>query len=385
MTTLTPETDGAIPAQSIRLDGHLDLPDPARFDAAAPNLLRSGGVNAVVATIRANVRPAAELSSGLHDLEAGRAQIAKMTSGEFTLARTPGDVRSAAAEGEIALILELQNLAAIESLDELQPWLDDGVSVVAPVFIGNNRWAGSSRPYPFASRPIGTVGLSGDGEDLVRFLNRNGALIDVSQLSDLALDDVLRLSTAPVVATHSGLRRQIDAERNLSDNTVRRIADRGGLIQVVGFGTYLREVPAAVVPGLAALWEANGLAVPSKPTGFYSIDDPATAEWDADRFFEFLHEFHVVFRLDEPEATVDDLVDAVEGAIDVAGIDHVGISSDFNHGGGIVGWMNAAETGHVVDTLLDRGFSSEDIDQVFGGNFLRIWGETLANRKENQR
>ncbi len=100
-----------------------------------------------------------------------------------------------------------------------------------------------------------------------------------------------------------------------------------------------------------------------------------TANWDDERFWEFLHEFHVVVDLGNPTASVGHLVDAIDYAVGLIGIDHVGISSDFNHGGGLIDWRDVGQTHNVTAELLRRGYAEGDIAKLWGENFLRVWGE----------
>lgn len=374
-------TGGPVAGPPVRLDGHADLPRGDR-DAVSLDKLRAGGVNAIVQTLRADVHPASSHSNGLADLESGLEIVARLIDGGgLTLARGPEELQAIVANDEVALVLQLQNAAPIRIVEDFIPWIDRGVSIVGLTFIGNNQWAESSRPYPFASRPTHLAGLSHQGHDAIRLFNESGVIVDVSQMSDQAILDALDTSRAPLLASHSGLRRQVAANRNLSDDFAKKIAEQGGLIQIVAFGMYLRDLDLDLLPSLADLWRENGLSVPADPTGFYSVDDPVTSNWDADHFYEFLHEFHVILNLDEPTATVIDLVDAIESAIDLVGVDAVGISSDFNHGGGVIGWMNASETGHVVAELERRGHPQSAVNNLFGGNFLRLWNDVRGRTK----
>lgn len=153
-----------------------------------------------------------------------------------------------------------------------------------------------------------------------------GILIDVSQLTSPALQQVLRLTKAPVVASHSGLKAIVDAPRNLSDEELDLIKQNGGVVQVVAFSNYLRKA-------------AEGAGVKAGP------------------------------------ATVAQFVDAIAYAIKRIGVDHVGIASDFNHGGGVEGWQNEGEAQNVTVELLRRGYSEREIAKLCGGNFLRVLGE----------
>jgi membrane dipeptidase len=135
----------------------------------------------------------------------------------------------------------------------------------------------------------------------------------------------LRLARAPVIASHSGIKAIVDSPRNLSDEELDLLRRNGGVVSVVAFSNYLRTPP--------------GSAESARP------------------------------------ATVAQLVDAITYAVKRIGIDHVGIASDFNHGGGIAGWQNEGEAQNVTAELLRRGYSERDIGKLWGGNFLRVWGE----------
>jgi membrane dipeptidase len=167
--------------------------------------------------------------------------------------------------------------------------------------------------------------LSELGKQGVARLNQLGILIDVSQLSTPAFKQVLSLTKVPVIASHSGIRSIVDATRNLSDDELDLLKRNGGVVSVVAFSNYLRTPPA----------QAEG----AKP------------------------------------ATVGQLVDAIAYAVKRIGVDHVGIASDFNHGGGVTGWQNEGEAQNVTVELLRRGYSEREIAKLWGGNFLRVWGE----------
>jgi microsomal dipeptidase-like Zn-dependent dipeptidase len=164
----------------------------------------------------------------------------------------------------------------------------------------------------------------------------------------------------------------------LDDRELVAIAEAGGVIQVVAFAPYLVPLSQEMMGSLGRLWREYGLKEPTSLSNALSINDAETKDWSPETFDKFLHEFHVVLELDKPVATVQHLVDAIEHTIRVAGIDHVGISSDFNHSGGVIGWMHAGETLNVTAELLQRGHSETDIGKLWGQNYLRLWREVKA-------
>ena len=255
--------------------------------------------------------------------------IAEQNPDRAALAYSPADVRRIAGQGKFAVVISLLNAYPLGSdLSQIDEWYQRGVRVFGFVHAGHNDWADSSRPSKaLGNGPEEHGGLSDLGKRGVARLNELGVMIDVSQLSTPAFRQVLSLSKAPVVATHSGVKGIVDNSRNLSDEELALLQKNGGVIQVVAFSNYLRPLPK-----------------------------DASAE-------------------SAPRGTVAQLVDAITYAVKKIGIDHVGISSDFNHGGGVIGWDNEGECQNVTVELLRRGYSEKDIAKLWGGNFLRVWTE----------
>jgi len=272
--------------------------------------------------------------------------IAEQNPARAALAYSPADVRHIAALGKFAVVVSMLNAYPLGSdLSQIDEWYKHGVRIFGFVHAGHNDWADSSRPNAGrGDRLEEHGGLSAIGTQAVARLNELGVLIDVSQLSTPAFKQVLNLTKAPVAATHSGVKGIVDNSRNLSDQELELLKKNGGVVQVVAFGNYLRPPPAPATD--------QGKAVP-----------PAAV----------------------PPATVAQLVDAIEYAVKKIGIDHVGISSDFNHGGGVAGWQNEGECQNVTAELLNRGYSERDIAKLWGGNFFRVWTAAQNAGKVSQR
>lgn len=292
------------------------------------------------------------------------------------IAYSPEDFRRLHGEGKFAIVISMLNAYPLgEDLNALDAWHARGMRLFGFSYVGNNAWADSSRPLPFFNDTADALGgLSPLGEQAVKRLNDLGVVIDVSQMSTLALEDVARLSRAPIVASHSAPRALVDIPRNLSDAEMQRIKASGGVIQVVGFPAYLKPLSQPTLDKLNALrarfdlQPLNGLANALMP------GDPIIAIWPEQRFGEYASALYAILE-EEPRASVKELVDAIDYTVRKVGIDHVGIASDFNDGGGVDGWMNVGESRNVTAELIQRGYSDADIGKLWGGNFLRVWGE----------
>jgi membrane dipeptidase len=332
----------------IALDSHFDLPfdypgaaadGKTQFDLpkAAHGQLKAAAIAVFVPqgprTPEAYTKARADADKKYALIKA----IADENPDRAEIAYSPEDVRRISGRGKFAVIISVLNAYPLGSdLSQLDAWYKRGVRVLGYTHAGNNDWADSSRPSkPLNDTPGEHGGLSELGKQGIARMNELGMLIDVSQLTTPALKQVLMLTKAPVVATHSGLKAIVDSPRNLSDEELELIKKNGGVVQVVAFGNYLRAAPE----------HAEAASV--------------------------------------PPATVAQLVDSISYAVKKIGIDHVGISSDFNHGGGVAGWQNEGEAQNVTVELLRKGYTEKDIAKLWGGNFLRVWAQAQKPGKAN--
>lgn len=292
------------------------------------------------------------------------------------IAYTPDDFRRLHGEGKFAIFISMLNAYPLgNDLDLLNLWTARGMRMFGFSYIGNNAWADSSRPLPFFNdSPDALDGLSDIGKQAVHRLNDLGVIIDVSQMSTKALEQVAQLSRTPMVASHSAPRAAVDIPRNLSDKEMQLIKRSGGVIQVVGFSQYLRPLTQATQDKLNALRARFDL--PPLPNLAMALmpGDPIISAWPEQKFGQYASELYAILE-EEPKATLKDLGDAIDYTVRKVGIDHVGISSDFNEGGGVKGWENVGEIRNVTAELLSRGYSEADIAKLWGGNFLRVWDQ----------
>ncbi|MBS5840462.1 MAG: pyoverdine-tailoring dipeptidase-like protein PvdM [Pseudomonas sp.] len=290
------------------------------------------------------------------------------------IAYTPDDLRRLHGEGKFAIFISMLNAYPLgNDLNQLDMWAARGMRMFGFSYVGNNDWADSSRPLPFFNdTPDALDGLSETGKQAVRRLNDLGVIIDVSQMSTKALEQVSQLSRTPMVASHSAPRALVDIPRNLSDKEMQLIKDSGGVVQIVGFPTYLRPLGQDSQAKLNTLRSQFDLPPLHNLEMALMPGDPIITVWPEQRFGEYAAGLYAIVE-EEPKATLKDYGDAIDYAVKKIGIDHVGISSDFNDGGGLDGWKDVSETRNVTAELLQRGYSEADIAKLWGGNFLRVW------------
>jgi membrane dipeptidase len=245
-------------------------------------------------------------------------------------------------------------------------WAARGVRYVGVTHFGHNQFGDSSNPNAelgdAASRHDG---LSPLGEELIAALNRAGIMVDVSHAGKATMMDAVALSRAPIIASHSGVKAIYDNARNLDDEQLRAIAQNNGVAQMVAYAGYVKQVPAERTAAINALLERLGL----------TRDTAATTTGETLAAYEAgMAEIEAQW----PRATVSDFADHIDHAVTVAGIDHVGIASDFDGGGGVTGWADATETAAVTAELLRRGYSEQDLAKIWGGNLLRVLDDVEA-------
>ncbi len=376
-------------AQTITFDPHIDLPksatapgwsgldDPAsQFDLTRA---RSGGLNgaAIALFVSQGTRDAASLAKARAELDVKDAAIHAIVDrnpDRAALALSPADVRRIVAGGRFALVESLLNAWPLgDDLNGFDRLHARGVRIVGFVHAGHNQFADSSRPaLPLGDRPAEHGGLSPLGRNAVKRLNDLGILIDVSQLSDAAFDQSLSLSRAPVIASHSDVRGLVDNTRNLSDARLDALKAKGGVIAINAFGAYLRARSAATLKAVADLRTEYGLSA----EGGTALSPERQAEYDR-RYHDIVGK--------EPKAGLTDLVDAVDYAVKRIGIDHVALSTDFNHGGGVIGWADVGETRNVTAALKTRGYTPDQIEKLWSGNVLRVWQGAIDARDPTYR
>jgi microsomal dipeptidase-like Zn-dependent dipeptidase len=284
----------------------------------------------------------------------------EMCPDEVAIAYRADDVERILAEGKRVYGIGIENGYAIgHDLALVERYYDLGTRYITLTHSGHNDIGDSSTPRSGPAEEFG--GLSEFGEEVVREMNRLGIMIDLSHVSDNTARDVFELSQAPVIASHSGARALADVPRNLSDDLLLALKENGGVIQVVALGGYLMVDPPEKVEARQAIMEEMGF---EDRRSMRSMSEEQRAEFSA-RMEELDAQW--------PGPDVSTYVDHIDYIVDLIGIDHVGIGTDFDGGGGIPGFNDASEALNVTVELVRRGYSEEDIEKIWGGNLLRVW------------
>jgi|TARA_B000000460_G_scaffold225710_1_gene180165 membrane dipeptidase len=293
----------------------------------------------------------------------------EMYPDEIGFANTADEIESIHAAGKLVATIGIENGYVIgKDLSLVEKYHELGARYMTLAHGGHNDIADSATPR--ADEPESEHdGLSEFGEEVVAEMNRVGMMVDVSHISKQAMLDAVVASRAPVVGSHSSMRAINDHPRNMDDEQLLALKDNGGVIQTVALGAFVKSASPERQGAIATLREEMGIE------GRNVARSLAEQELSEDEYEARLTEYETsLAQIDEqwPPANVADFVDHIDHGVNLIGIDHIGISSDFDGGGGIVGWDDASETGNVTLELVRRGYSEEEIAKLWGGNLLRV-------------
>jgi len=280
---------------------------------------------------------------------------------ELALATTPAEALQIRKKGQRAIFIGMENGYPIgQDLGMLQQYYNQGARYITLCHASNNDICDSS------TDPKGPEyqGLSAFGRQVVQEMNRLGIMVDISHTSDSTFYDVLRLSTVPVIASHSSSRALSDMARNLTDDMARDLARHGGVVQVNLYSPYVKK------PVKSAERQAAEQAFFAKwhiktSLNLYALppDDKQVAMAE----YATLEKQYPV-----PLANVQDAADQIDHLVKVAGIDHVGIGSDFDGGTVLTGLADVSDFPNLTLELVRRGYSEKDINKIWGGNLFRV-------------
>jgi membrane dipeptidase len=370
----------------ISVDTHVDIPPnfaTGAYDPMKPGprgqqvhipTMIEGGLDAafIIVFVGQGPRTTAGYAKALSDAFVKFAAIHRVTKDmypdQIELALTANDVRRISAAGRKVALIGIENGYPMGTdLRLLDQFYDYGARYFGLVHNGHNDLGDSAVP----SRRLNESeaehgGLTDLGRHVVHRLNELGIMADVSHSSKQTTLDIIAESKAPVIASHSSLKGIYDHPRNMSDEELLAIRESNGVVQVVAFDSYLRAVPQGKQDAISGLWEEIGV---KNFSDFGELNDEDLKVYDAKM---------AVIELEFPKAGVKDLIDHIDYAVGKVGIEHVGIASDFNGGGGIAGWSDASETFNVTLELVRRGYTEDQIAKLWGGNLLRVLADVEA-------
>jgi len=385
----------AIHERVLTLDTHVDI-NAANFALAGPNYgqklprtqvdvakMEEGGLDAAFLVVYVGQSPALN-DSGYARAHAAAmekfAAIHRLTDSiaptRIGLARTAAEARAVYASGKKVALIGVENGFPIGSdVTNVAKFHALGGRYMSLAHNGHSQLSDSNtgeRDGVWLHN-----GLSPLGRQVIAEMNRVGMMIDVSHPSKASMMQTLEITKAPIIGSHSGVRAICDHSRNMDDEQLRALAANGGVVQLVAFNSYVKCDPKADAARAQARTEA--VAQLRREFGITGTDQAEVRRQlqtlpDARRNDYLARQEDIFARrnLNDPVATVSDFVDHIDYVVKLVGIDHVGISSDFDGGGGVDGWRTASETGNVTLELVRRGYTEEQIAKIWSGNLLRV-------------
>ncbi len=290
--------------------------------------------------------------------------MVKVHASLATLALTPADAYKIEKTGKRAIYIGIENGYPIaEDLNLIEKFYKMGARYITLCHTKNNQICDSSTDKPEHN------GLSPFGIKVVKEMNRLGMLIDVSHISDASFYDVIKHSKAPVFASHSCARAICDNPRNMDDKMLKALAKNDGVIQMCILSGYVKKSPPN---------KERDAAFKKLRTKYSNFDalSPADKQKARKEYYALYERFPRVL------ATVKDVVDHIDHIVKVAGINHVGIGTDFDGGGGVKDCYDVSQMGNITLELVRRGYSEEEIRKIWGGNFIRVFKKTIAIAKK---
>jgi membrane dipeptidase len=349
--------DGKFDLGERHTDGNIDIPR-----------MREGGLNAIffsIWTSSKTVGPAG-VKQALDQIDAVREQVRKHPN-DLALATTAEEVREAHKQGKIAALMGVEGGHMIDNdLGVLRSFAALGVRYMTLTHMGNTDWADSSTDKPAHN------GLTPFGKDVVREMNRLGVIVDVSHIADKTFYDVLATSKAPVIASHSSCRAICDAARNMTDDMIRDLAKNGGVIQInyhVGFlSQEFRNFEKAHPEAEKEISDEV-----KKRCGENEACSLVTGD-------QVVRDFMEAGKVPKVDWTV--IIAHIDHAVKIAGVDHVGLGSDFDGAVMPIGMQDVTHLPQITEALLRKGYSEGDIRKILGENTLRVMSEVERVSRE---
>ncbi|HXT24704.1 MAG TPA: dipeptidase [Candidatus Eisenbacteria bacterium] len=328
-------------------DGHIDIPR-----------MREGGMNAIFFSIWIDGRtmgpPAVQ--KALDQIDAVHENV-RRNSKEMVFCRTAGDIRKAHAQGKIAALIGVEGGHMIgNDIRVVRIFGDLGVRYMTLSHFYNDEWADSSTDKPVHN------GLTDYGKAIVREMNRQGIMVDISHVSDKTFYDALEVSKSPLIASHSSCRALCNHPRDMTDDMIKALAAKGGVIQINYEKSFIdqayKEASDKLSGGVVAVFDQlkkqcgdDEECLGKKMT---EMEKQATAEGKL------------------PHVMWERIIDHIDHVVKLVGADHVGLGSDFDGANMPEGMDDCTHLPKITDALMRKGYSEEDIQKILGGNILRV-------------
>jgi len=343
------------------IDGDFDLgPRNATGSVDIPRM-KEGGLDAIFFSIwvPSKITGPVAVKHALDQIAAVREQVRRHPQ-DLVLATTTAHIREARKENKIAVLMGVEGGHMINSdLGVLQKFAGLGVRYLTLTHSGNCEWADSSTAKPAHN------GLTDFGKDVIREMNRLGVIVDVSHVSDKTFRDVLSVSKAPVMASHSNCRALCDHPRNMSDAMIRELAAKGGVIQINYHVGFLSQEFRNAEKAHPEINNAIALEV-QKRCG----DKEGCQLIEGDRITrEYVEQGKL------PQVDWTKIIEHIDHAVKVAGIDHVGLGSDFDGANMPFGMEDASKVPKITEALLRKGYSEGDVEKILGENTLQLMAD----------
>ncbi|HKN60815.1 MAG TPA: dipeptidase [Candidatus Acidoferrales bacterium] len=330
-------------------DGHVDIPR-----------MREGGMNAIFFSIwiDAHIMGAPAVQKALDQIDAVHQNVWRY-SNDLVFCRTAADVRRAHDQGKIAVLMGVEGGHMIgNDIRVLRMFGDLGVRYMTLAHFYNDEWADSSTDKPAHN------GLTDFGKDIVREMNRQGIMVDISHVSDKTFYDALEVSKSPLIASHSSCRALCNHVRNMSDQMIKDLAAKGGVIQINYEKSFLDQAykdafdKATAGGGVVAM-----LSQVEKNCG----DDAECVNRG-----EIAFERNLTQEGKLPHVSWERIIDHIDYAVKLVGPDHVGLGSDFDGANMPDGMEDCSHLPQITEALMRKGYSDDDIRKILGGNLLRV-------------
>lgn len=381
----------AIHAKVLSIDTHVDIA-PSNFTATGPNYtqrlprtqvdlvkMEEGGLVGAFLIVYVGQDTALNAAGyaranaqAIEKFEAIHRLTETLAPSRAEIAYTAADARRIHQSGKRVIFIGIENGFPIGSdLSNVQKFYERGGRYLSLAHNGHSQLSDSNtgeRDGVWLHN-----GLSPLGRQVIAEMNRLGMMIDVSHPSKQSMLQTVALSTAPIMASHSGARALCGHSRNMDDEQLDALKKNGGVIQLVAFNSYVKCNPtrdAERAAAIDALRKEYGIAAGNRAEVQRAIDALPNDRRNA--YLAKQEDITARRYPADPAATVKDFADHIDYVVKRIGIDHVGISSDFDGGGGVDGWRTASESLNVTAELVRRGYTEQEIAKIWGGNLLRV-------------